>query len=306
MSDAAQLSGFPLSNELSAKELAEFERLYKSCCAAELGFSCAEFCLLLADLVRSSTGAGSSRRDRDAFLAGLRLNDLVLARACARGNEHAWEQFLLLYRDKLRRFAVGIARDESVARELADSLHADLFGTRQREDGHRISKLESYTGRGSLEGWLRTVLAQDYVNRYRRQRVFVSFDETIRIESQPVCNTNCSEREYAKLSHVTDIALAALPADARFLLAAYYLDNRTLAEIGRTLKLHESSISRRLEKIISGLRKRIVKELIRAGLSKSAANEMLTMDVRDLGVDVRNRLAQERRDASFTEEILRP
>jgi len=32
------------------------------------------------------------------------------------------------------------------------------------------SKLSSYTGRGSLEGWLRTVMAQEFVNRYRRQR----------------------------------------------------------------------------------------------------------------------------------------
>ena len=41
----------------------------------------------------------------------------------------------------------------------------------------RISKLNSFTGRGSLEGWLRAVLAQEYVNRFRRQQRLVSLEE---------------------------------------------------------------------------------------------------------------------------------
>ena len=54
--------------------------------------------------------------------------------------------------------------------------YADLYGTTTR-DGQRVSKLASYTGRGSLEGWLRTVMAQEFVNRFRRQRRLVSLDE---------------------------------------------------------------------------------------------------------------------------------
>ena len=68
------------------------------------------------------------------------------------------------------------AKEASAARELADSIYADLYGTTLR-DGVRVSKLASYTGRGSLEGWLRTVLAQEYVNRYRRGRRLISLDE---------------------------------------------------------------------------------------------------------------------------------
>jgi photosystem II stability/assembly factor-like uncharacterized protein len=51
----------------------------------------------------------------------VRLDDLVLARACARGHEAAWQQFLTLYREKLYVAASVIAGEESVARELADS-----------------------------------------------------------------------------------------------------------------------------------------------------------------------------------------
>src|SRR6266436_8731715 len=117
-----------------------------------------------------------SERERGEFFASLRLEELALARACAAGHERAWEIFMVRYREKLYDIAAYIAKESSAARELADSIYADLYGTGTRE-GKRISKLASYTGRGSLEGWLRTVLAQEYVNRYRRQRRLVSLEE---------------------------------------------------------------------------------------------------------------------------------
>src|SRR5205085_10729393 len=80
------------------------------------------------------------------------------------------------YREKLHLCALRVTREDSAARDLADSLYADLYGTNSRE-GQRVSKLSSYTGRGSLEGWLRTVLAQEYVNRYRRTKRLVSLEE---------------------------------------------------------------------------------------------------------------------------------
>src|SRR5712691_8118737 len=70
----------------------------------------------------------------------------------------------------------SLTREDSTGRELADSVYADLFGTRMRE-GNRVSRLTYYGGRGSLDGWLRTVLAQEFVNTYRKQRRTVSLDE---------------------------------------------------------------------------------------------------------------------------------
>ena len=120
--------------------------------------------------------ADASARETAEFYASLRVEELALARACAAGQERAWEIFMARYREKLYDIAAYIAKESSAARELADSLYADLYGTTTR-DGQRISKLASYTGRGSLEGWLRTVMAQEFVNRFRRQRRLVSLDE---------------------------------------------------------------------------------------------------------------------------------
>ncbi len=273
--------------------LQEFLVLYEKSRAAEFGFSRAEFCELLNEVATRSLGEGSTAHERARFIEGLRLDDLLLARACARGYEAAWQQFLSLYRQKLHLAASAIAREDGVAHELADSLYADLFGMRVDNDGKRVSKFASYLGRGSLEGWLRTVLAQEYVNRLRWQQKFVAFDEAIQVDEKASCLAE-PRAHNSQLAAATDAVLAALSSKDRFVLASYYLDGRPLAEIGRMLTLHESTVSRHLQKIILNLRKRIVARLRAAGLSKRAAEEMLEADVRDLPIDVRDRLAQER------------
>src|SRR3974390_247721 len=142
------------------------------------------------------------------FFLSLRVDELALARACAAGENSAWEIFLTKYRERLYLAALRIAREDSAARELADTLYADLYGTTTR-DGQRVSKLASYTGRGSLEGWLRTVLAQEYVNRYRRTKRLVSLEE----ESEEGVQFRAPDPEPVtatdnRLSRATDHALA--------------------------------------------------------------------------------------------------
>src|SRR5438046_1852490 len=191
----------------------------------EYGLGREQFVAILNEIGAKYLPPQPSERERGEFFASLRLEELALARACAAGHERAWEIFMVRYREKLYDIAAYIAKESSAARELADSIYADLYGTSARE-GKRISKLASYTGRGSLEGWLRTVLAQEYVNRYRKQRRLVSLDE----ESEAGVQFAAAEPELApahdpRVEAATDQALAALSAEDRFVLASYYLDH---------------------------------------------------------------------------------
>src|ERR1700694_55411 len=194
----------------------------------------------------AANSSHGSAEQKAAFCAALRLEELALAHACAAGHERAWQDFINRYRQKLHSIALHITRDGAHAAELADSLFADLYGVNAR-DGVRRSKLVFYTGRGSLEGWLRTVMAQEFINRYRKQKRTVSLEEQTEEGVQfaaavpePACTSD------KLLEAATDEALAELSSEDRFTLASYYLDGRTLAEIARTLGLHESSVSRRL------------------------------------------------------------
>ena len=257
---------------------------------------------ILCDVGAKHCGALKSDAEVRAFFQSLRVDELALARACAAGSDPAWEVFLTRYREKLYLSALRIAREDSAARDLADTLYAELYGTSTR-DGQRVSKLASYSGRGSLEGWLRTVLAQEHVNRYRRTRRLVSLEEESEDGAQfPAPEPEAVRPSDDRLAQATDEALAALSAEDRTVLSAYYLDGRTLAEIARMLGVHESTISRKLDKLAKSLRKQIVAALGKRGMSRRQAEEALEVDVRDLQVDIRRSLTQESRPPAFSEK----
>jgi RNA polymerase sigma-70 factor (ECF subfamily) len=279
----------------------EAELHAKSGCE-KVGFAREAFVVVLCEVgAKFSTPATSETELRSFFLA-LRVDELALARACAAGSNPAWDIFLTRYREKLYLSALRVTREDSSARELADALYADLYGTNLRE-GVRVSKLASYTGRGSLEGWLRTVLAQEYVNRYRRTRRTVSLDE----ESEEGVQFQAPDPEPVvvadpRLEAATDEALAYLSGEDRLILSAYYLDGRTLAEIARMLGVHESTISRKLDKLAKAVRKQILAGLNRRGMSRRQAEEALQVDVRDLQLNIRRSLAQESPGQPFSEK----
>ncbi len=99
--------------------------------------------------------------------------DLELARQCAAGDERAWERFVREYRPVLYRAADALDPSGG-ARDLADSLYADLYGIRTAEvsesGSERRSLFRYFQGRSSLATWLRAILAQRYVDRLRAGR----------------------------------------------------------------------------------------------------------------------------------------
>jgi RNA polymerase sigma-70 factor (ECF subfamily) len=269
--------------------------------AEKFGIPADRFGDILRKVAAKYLPAGSTPAEEIVFYNTLRVEELALARACAAGNDAAWTEFLTRYRTKMYDVAYGIARDEATGRELADSMYAELYGIRERGE-ERISKLNYYMGRGSLEGWLRTVLAQEYVNRYRSAKHNVSLEEKVEAGEQFVAaEADAPSGSDTRLEQATDAALESCSSEERLLLASYYLDGRTLAEIAKLVGVHESTISRKLDKVARNLRDRVLKELRRLGVDKREAEELLEADVRDLRVNVRKHLAQETRGSPFYE-----
>jgi RNA polymerase sigma-70 factor, ECF subfamily len=289
-SDVASPDLLTISGELQAK-----------CSARQFGIDCDDLARILDEIARKFAAPQNAAQLRE-FCFSLKIEELVLARACAAGNERAWETFMVRYREKLYEMGLHITREDSAARDLSDSIYAELYGT-VAKDGRRVSKLASYTGRGSLEGWLRTVMAQEQVNRYRRQKRMVSLEEEAE-EGQQFASPEVEPTTPVdpRLEAATDEALASLPSDERFILAAYYLDHRTLAEIARMLSVHESTISRKLDKLAKSLRKQILGGLGRRGMSRRQSEEALEVDVRDMGINIRARLAQDSAPPAFHEK----
>jgi RNA polymerase sigma-70 factor, ECF subfamily len=269
--------------------------------AARFNIDVAGLAAMLAEVFEQRFPAGENS-EISAALETLRLEELVLARACLAGHNNAWEIFLTRYRGAMYEAAYKIAHDEATARALADSLYADLYGVTEREQ-QRTSKLHYYLGRGSLAGWLRTVVAQEYINQYRRTRRETSLEAAVEEGKQFPAAASAAPVADSRVAAATAAELAATAADERFLLAAYYLDRRTLADIAKTLGVHESTISRKLDRAADSLRKRIRKRLVQMGMSPRQCDEaMQEVDVRDLQINVDETLRQDRTQVPFYQQ----
>jgi RNA polymerase sigma-70 factor len=210
----------------------------------------------------------------EAYLKSLHLEDLALACACGEGEGKAWEYFVAHFRQDLRNAATAILRgsgqaSEGRAAELADSLYGELYGVRSSGSAPRKSLFEYFHGRSKLSTWLRAVLAQKHVDLLRTSGKTVSIEDDKKSGSfrDPAMQTEFEapdpDRELylGRVARCLSAALAALTPRERLILACYYVDRLTLAEIGRTLREHESTISRQLERTHRALRENVAQSL---------------------------------------------
>jgi RNA polymerase sigma-70 factor (ECF subfamily) len=239
----------------------------------------------------------ASPRERQRFRRQLHLDDLMLARACALGRESAWEQLWTTYQPRLRMAALRLTRSPEAARDLADSLLGDLFGLRAGGQASG-SKLLSYHGLGSLEAWLCTLLAQSHINHWRQQRHHVPLDVELehsdRLRAllvEPNQEIATLQADCRPLETALTAALGTLKPEIRLLLSLYYLDGHTLREIADLQRVHESTISRRLQGQLRRLRREVSRQLAQLGLRPAAREAVLRtaagMEPGWLHVDVR-------------------
>ncbi|UWZ83841.1 sigma-70 family RNA polymerase sigma factor [Occallatibacter riparius] len=283
----------------SLRDVEAVDDLYRLSGAEAFGLTLADFAVALDEAGRKSNfglaaGAPAEAHQRQAFYRALHLRELALARACALGREAAWTQFMAEFRGPVLQAAIGITRSSSLGEELADSLYSELFGLTQR-DGRRWSPLETYSGRGSLMGWLRAMLAQRHVNHFRK-----THRESPLEDVEPVANAVAEPQpvQATELAEAVSGVLGGLDAEARFLLSAYYLDRRTLLELGGVLRVHEATVSRKLKRVTEEVRKKLLKALQNRGMSRRAAEEALGVDPGDLDLNLR-KLLQAPGDPAF-------
>ena len=275
------------------------EELWQECDGASCGLERGEFNEILLDVGTAQNyglaeGTAASRQQQATYFRALKLGDLVLARACAAGNERAWECFVATYRQPLVRAAIAITGSDTLGRELADQLYGELFGLSTR-DGERRCPLQSYRGKGSLIGWLRTTLAQRHVDHFRRSHREQSLEEYD--APAPVHEAQKQAAELTVLEKAVEGALKCCDAEERFVLASYYLDQRTLMQIAKVLNIHEATASRKLKRVCQDLRNQVLKNLQSLGLSRRAADEAIGADPRDLDLNLKKLLQYSQSDA---------
>jgi RNA polymerase sigma-70 factor len=255
------------------------EWLYAQSKAGHWGLARERFAAALERSAQKRLASGAvTTKQLEEYLAALHLEDLALASACVDGCEAAWEHFYATYRNYLRTAAAAILRRDSgsaEACELADSLFAELYGLAKGKGGER-SLFRYFHGRSSLKTWLRAVLAQRHIDSHRAGRRFEELgdddarDPRQRAPSGPQLQPDDPHRHryVALFSRALSEALEQLPPQEKERLRLYYAEEKTLAEIGRLLGEHESSVSRHLDRARRNLRQD-VENILRRGFASA-------------------------------------
>src|ERR1041385_3448444 len=217
--------------------------------------------------------------DISAFIDAMQADDLCLIIACEQNDEGAWSELVERFTPIVRSAARSTSSNEDAAEDLAQSIWAELYGLREGKGGQRASKLAYYSGRGSLAGWLRAVVAQLAVDSFRKQSRLVQTEEDTEFDrlardaqdghGQTIVAGIATPEEsisnsfaQADMQQAVEKAIRELGAEDRLLVKLYYFDNLRLREAGAVLGVHEATASRRLTRIQTDLRKRVTKILI--------------------------------------------
>lgn len=259
-------------------------------------------------LLRDDPEAG--RAEISKFIDELQADDLCLIVACERGDEKAWSELVERFTPAVRSAARSASSSEDAAQDLAQSIWAELYGLRTRPDGRPASKLAYYSGRGSLAGWLRAVVAQLAVDTFRKQSKLVQAEEDADLdrlahevhvaEGQPALAGRQNPEESmsnrfarTELQQALSKSVQELNAEDRLLVKLYYFDNLRLREAGAVLGVHEATASRRLSRIQTDLRKRVTEILVRErGWKKAEAERSFAEVGQQLDTDVEALLNQ--------------
>ncbi len=203
--------------------------------------------------------------------------DLALARACDEGNPEAWDRFVAEFRPVLYRAADAIDRS-GAARELADAIYGELYSK---------SLFRYFHGRSSLATWLRALLAQRYVDRYRETRRLDPLpeeDSAAALAAQPEPRGAEQDRFVAAMQSVLIAAVATLEPRDRLRLRCYYSQDMTLAQIGRVTREHEATVSRQLARTRRDLRTDLERRLKKDhGFSPAEIRDCISSVVDDAG-----------------------
>jgi RNA polymerase sigma factor (sigma-70 family) len=206
------------------------------------------------------------------------------------------------------------------ANEVIDSVYVDLYGTKMVE-GVRQSKFRTYTGRGTLRGWLRTVISHTVVDLYRGRQNEIPLEEWSKSGDErperPAPGTKVYGSEILMLENVAreryrsitlaalDQSLATLDSHETLLLLYYHVEGLKLREIARIVdapsssirrwfqrrssrgnaaRVHESTVMRWLEKVYKKVSDRFKSELkSKYGLNPAEIDICLEIATEDLG-----------------------
>ena len=226
---------------------------------------------LLAQVISAGSAAWPELRLEPSRIAqhlerlGLRApvahpGDLYLACGCAELVPAALARFERTVLVKVPAWLGRVLADPDLIADVQQSLRETLLWR-----GTRPGKIADYRGEGALDGWVGVIAVRAALKvqrgEARFERLASEADEIAAGPEGPLL----ASRYGPAFQAATEAALAALSESERRVLRRYFLEGRTIIEIGQEIGVHAATVFRRIQ----ALRRRLqgdVRARLRADL----------------------------------------
>lgn len=207
----------------------------------------------------------------------LYFSDLYLTSGCATWNEMAWQRFGDLYRPLINSLCDRAFRAAGSATDHAQNIFIDLY--LPDKDGR--PRIASYEGICSLSSWLRVVVSNRTVNerlrRDNRNTFLGDVAEPVDARALASIENLFTVRRYEPLAALAlRDAFETLQPSERQILLWRFEQNLRLGEIAARVGVHQSNVTRQMEKAMRKVRA-VMRERLTAtyGLSAEGAEDCL-------------------------------
>lgn len=172
--------------------------------------------------------------DKSHLITWNTVDEKQLVEACRKGERKAQKQVFDLLAPKMMAVCLRYAGDTIVAEDLLQEGFITLF-----------SKLDSYSGVGSFEGWARKIFVNTALMYLRRTDALKLSDDIS--EARSLSSTEASpvqELGYKELMRL----ISSLPPDARTVFNMYVIEGYSHKEIADELGISEATSRSKLQR----------------------------------------------------------
>lgn len=228
----------------------------------DLGLAYATFRNRLESITRKNLRCDAAWWAIHDFARRLHTDDLYLAVACAAHSEAAWHRFTELYRKPLRDLHQFMAQGMETAGDMADHTLIDMF----LPDRSGQSRIASYDGRSSLLTWLRVIVSNRAINERQRACNRVRKVEPEHEIADGTALDSLDSR--IRAGRYQDLLLKSLTTAChelgiqdRLILLWRYEKGLQLGQIARLIGVHQSTITRQLDRALKRMKADVVEIL---------------------------------------------
>ena len=179
----------------------------------------------------------------ESLLRVIRLNDELsdIIQGCIKGERNSQEKLYRMYYAKMFGVCCRYCHDYDEAKDLLQEAFIKVF-----------EKIEQFRNKGSFEGWVRKIIVNTALEKYRKQT------QTVHLDQLPELHNEDNEEIELNISMNEMLALIQkLPDRYRMVFNMYAFEDMTHKEISKQLNITEGTSKSDLFRARAILQKRI-------------------------------------------------